>query len=218
MKFRKDNIKANKQEALESNSFKKTEDSLLNLDTLNYNILKNKYNAIGLDFDTVNFTYEIEDRIKSSKRPIILEARLIDIVNQKGFNLNSNYEIENNDKYKIIANHEHQNWPQKINMKLVIDINKKLFYKLMVIINERKNYLKNSRYIYFLVAPQSISSLSTDLDAKIGFDKNESEIFRRTEEMFVKLEGKLIDFYFPNEGGLYITNKSLSDGMVDLAK
>ena len=214
MKFPTDNIKTKKQiieeDALELESYKRTQDSLINLDTLNYQNLKSKYNALEINFDTTDFTYEIEDRIKSSKKPLLLEGRIIDIINNKG-NESSNYKGLNQNKvYKIIAAYESVSTYKKFNIKVVIDINKTMFTKLIAVTNKRINRMSdNSEYFYFLINPKSFTKLSPILKAENGINEENVELYYDIDEVVFKLEGTLVDFYIPHNQRLYQNGPSL---------
>jgi|694.fasta_scaffold09086_4 hypothetical protein len=202
MKFRADNINANKEEALETEIRSKTKDSLINLDTLNYLNLKAKYDAIELDLDTLNFTYEIEELIKSYKNPIIIEGKIIDIENKKTIELYSNSELELNDGYKLKTIIAFKRISRKIIIDLILDIDEPLFMKFIPMFKERKNYsLKNSKNVYFLFSTKSINKELND-----------------EEKCIFKIEGKLIDFYYPHNPGLYYSHKTIEDALIDLAK
>ena len=202
LKFRADNINTNKKEALESEITSKTKDSLINLDTLNYRNLKTKYDAIELDLDTLNFTYEIEELIKSYKNPILIEGKIIDIENKKTIELYSNSELKLNDGYKLKTIKAFNRISRKIRIDLILDIDELLFMKFIPMFNERKNYsLKNSKHVYFLISPKSINTELND-----------------EEKFILKIEGKLVDFYYPHNPRLYNSNKTIEDALVDMAK
>lgn len=210
MKFPTDNMKTKKQiaeeEALELVSFERTKDSIINLDTLNYQNLKSKYNAVEINFDTTDFTYEIEDRIKSSKRPLLLEGRVIDIINNKE-NESSNYKGLNQNKvYKIIATYESVSIYKKFIIKVIIDINETMFTKLIVLTNKRGQRMSNynSEYFYFVINPKSFTKLSPILKAENGTNVEDNvELYYDIDEVVFKLEGTLVDFYNPHIQKLY---------------
>jgi len=58
------------------------------LNDLNFENLKSKYNGVLLNNDSLNFTYEVEELIKSSKRPLLIKGMIIDIIkNKEGYKL-----------------------------------------------------------------------------------------------------------------------------------
>lgn len=204
MKFRTDNIKTNKEDALELASYKRIQDSLINLDTLNYQNLKNKYNAVEINFDTTDFTYEIEDRIESSKKPLLLEGRIIDIINNKGSESSDYKGLNHNKVYKIIAAYESVSIYKKFNIKVIIDINETMFTKLIEVTNKRINRMSdNSEYFYFLINPKLFTKLSPILKGENGIDEDNIELYYDIDEEFFKLEGTLVDFYTPHNQRLY---------------
>ena len=208
MKYPTDNIKTKKQiaeeDALELASYKRTQDSLINLDTLNYQNLKSKYNAVEINFDTTDFTYEIEDRIESSKKPLLLEGRIIDIINNKGSESSDYKGLNQNKVYKIIASYESVSIYKKFNIKVVIDINETMFTKLIAVTNKRINRMSdNSEYFYFLINPKSFTKLSPILKAENGINEDNVELYYDIDEVVFKLEGTLVDFYTPHNQRLY---------------
>jgi hypothetical protein len=211
MKFRTDNIKTNKEEELRLSSYKRTEDSLITLDTLNYQNLKSKYNAVEINLDTTDFSYEIEDRIESSKKPILLEGRIIDIINKKGSESSAYKGLSQNKVYKIIATYESVSIHKKFNIKVIIDINETMFTKLIALTNNRINRMSdyNSEYFYFLINPKSFTKLSPILKAENGINEEDNvELYYDIDEVVFKLEGTLVDFYNPHIQRLYQNGQS----------
>ena len=211
MKVRTDNIKTNKEEELRLSSYKRTEDSLITLDTLNYQNLKSKYNAVEINFDTIDFTYEIEDRIESSKKPILLEGRIIDIINKKESESSPYKGLNQNKVYKIIATNESVSIHKKFNIKVIIDINETMFTKLIALTNNRINRMSdyNSEYFYFLINPKSFTKLSPILKADNGINEEDNvELYYDIDEVVFKLEGTLVDFYNPHIQRLYQNGQS----------
>ena len=206
MNFRTDNIKTNKEEALESSSYKRTQDSLVNLDTLNYLNLKSKYNAVEINFDTTDFTYEIEDIIESSKKPLLLEGRIIDIIYKKESESSAYKGLNKNKVYKIIATYESVSIHKKFNIKVIIDIDETMFTKLIVLTNKRGERISNynSEYFYFVINPKSFTKLSPILKAENGTNVEDNvELYYDIDEVVFKLEGTLVDFYNPHIQRLY---------------
>jgi len=204
MNFRTDNIKTNKEDALGLANSKKTKDSLINLDTLNYQNLKSKYNAVEINIDTTDFTYEIEDRIESSKKPLLLEARIIDIINKRESESSPYKGLSQNKSHKIIAAYESVSIYKKFNIKVILDINDTMFTKLISIINERKNIASNnSEYFYFLINPKSFTTLFPILKGENSFNEDNVELYYDIDEVVFKLEGTLVDFYTPHNQELY---------------
>jgi hypothetical protein len=130
-KSNKESTERKKEESLQSESWKKIEDSVIYLDKLNYQNLKSKYDAVDINFDTTDFTYEIEDRIGSSKKPLLIEGRIIDVINKKSSESNLYNGLNQNKVHKIIAAYESESNYKKFNIKMIIDINETMFTKLI---------------------------------------------------------------------------------------
>jgi hypothetical protein len=204
IKSNKENTEKNKEKSLESASWERTRDSLINLDTLNYKKLKNKYDAVDINFDTTDFTYEIEDRIESSKKPLLLEGRIIDIINNKASESSPYKGLNQNKVHTIIAAYESVSIYKKFNIKVIVNINDTMFTKLIAIINKRKNRTSdNSEYFYFLINPKSFTTLFPILKAENGINEDNVELYYDIDEVVSKLEGTIIDFYPPHNQRLY---------------
>ena len=205
-KSNKESTEKKKEESLQSESWKKIEDSVIYLDKLNYQNLKSKYDAVDINFDTTDFTYEIEDRIGSSKKPLLIEGRIIDVINKKSSESNLYNGLNQNKVHKIIAAYESESNYKKFNIKMIIDINETMFTKLITIINKRKNRRgDNSEYIYFLINPKSFTTLFPILKAENGINEDNVELYYDIDEVVFKLEGTLVDFYTPHKPRLYQT-------------
>ncbi len=200
----KKSTKENEKIAFEKEIEKKSQDSLINLDTINYKNLKSKYDAVEINFDTADFTYEIEDRIESSKKSLLLEVRIIDIINKRGSE-SSHYEgLTQNKRHKIIAAYESVSIYKKFNIKVNLDINDTMFTKLIAIINKRKNIASNnSEYFYFLINPKSFTTLFPILKGENSVNEDNVELYYDIDEVVFKLEGTLVDFYTPHNQKLY---------------
>ena len=144
------------------------------LNDLNFEKLKTKYNGVLLNNDSINFTYEVEDLIKSSKRPILIKGMIIDI-------------IKNNEGYKLIITYS---FSGVFYIKSVLNIDELLFSKLKTQLRGKYNDG------YFVFTPISITTLSPMLKAmNISSEsistENDADLTYDLDEIVLKLEGQL---------------------------
>lgn len=164
------NEKSTKPDNLENASVVLNTDSLYKI---KYEDLKLKYNAFEINDDSLNFTYELEELIKSTKNPIIISGRVIDI-------------IKHNEDYKIIVKYS---LAGNFQIKSVINIDKYNFLKFKFDLKERYNIG------YFIINPISITPLYPILKAENGSDDEDADLTYDFHENVLKLEGQLIDYY-----------------------
>lgn len=148
----------------------------LNKDSLykiKFEELKQKYSALEIDDDSLNFTYELDDFIKTLKSPIIISGRVIDI-------------LKHNEDYKIIVKYSYGG---NFEIMTVINIDKYNFLKFKFDLKER--YDKG----YFIINPISIKPLYPILKAENGSDEDDADLTYDFNDNVVKLEGQLIDYY-----------------------
>jgi len=144
-------------------------DSLNNLNVLN---LRNKYNAIEIENDSSNFTYEFQGLIDSTKLPILIEGFIIDILKSgKGFQLLVSYSYRNLHKIKVIIN---------------VDII--LFEKLKSDLN---GFLTRGS---FVIKVNSINSSYPILTSEKATDGEDSDLTYHFSEYLIKINGDLIDY------------------------
>lgn len=164
------NEKTTTQDKLESPSVEINADSLYKI---KYEELKLKYNAFEINDDSLKFSYQLEELIQSTKKPIIISGIVIDIIKQ-----NEDFKIIV--KYSLAGNFE---------IKTVIKIDKYNFLKFKYDLKERYN--KGC----FIINPISITPLYPILKAESGSDSDDADLIYDFYDNVIKLEGQLIDYY-----------------------